>query len=108
LCLFSYFLGPLTLLSSFQSEMAFVIVAQVASAITLVPLFILGIALVYVAKPWRLANLLWLPFIYAYWSLQTFLASCAFLQIVFRWPKKWKKTVKTGVVINRNFKETMI
>jgi len=105
LCLVSYFFGPLAFLSSFQSEIVLVIVTQVTLAITLVPLFILGLALMYVAKPWRVANLLWLPFIYAYWSLQTLLASFAFLQIVFRQPKKWTKTVKTGTATNRDFKE---
>jgi len=105
LCLLSYFLGPLAFLSSFQSEVVFVIATQVALAITLVPLFILGLALMYVAKPWRTANLLWLPFIYAYWSLQTLLASFAFLQIVFRQPKKWTKTMKTGTAANRDFRE---
>jgi len=105
LCLVSYFLGPLTFLSSFQSERVFVIITQVTSAITLVPLFIIGMALMYVAKPWRVANLLWLPFIYAYWSLQTILASFAFLQIVLRRPKKWTKTVKTGTAANRDFIE---
>jgi len=105
LCLVSYFLGPLAFFSSFQSEMVFVILTQVTLAITLVPLFILGAALIYVARPWRVANLLWLPFIYAYWSLQTLLASFAFLQIVFRRPKKWTKTVKTGAAANRDFKE---
>lgn len=105
LCLVSYFLGPLTFLSSFQSEIIFLIVTQVTLAITLVPLFILGIALMYVARPWRVANLLWLPFIYAYWSLQTLLASYAFLQIVLRRPKEWTKTVKTGTAANRNFRE---
>jgi len=105
LCLLSYFFGPLAFFSSFQSEIVFVIVTQITLAITLVPLFILGMALMYVAKPWRVANLFWLPFIYAYWSLQTLLASFAFLQIVFRLPKKWTKTVKTGTATNRDFKE---
>jgi len=105
LVLLSYFLGPFTFLSPFRSEMFFVIVTQVTSVITLVPLFVLGIALVYVARPWRVSNLLWLPFIYAYWSLQTLLASHAFLQIVFRRPKKWTKTVKTGTAANRDFTE---
>jgi len=105
LCLLSYFFGPLAFLSSFQSEMIFVIVTQATLAITLVPLFILGLALMYVARPWRTANLLWLPFIYAYWSLQTLLASFAFLQIVFKRPKKWTRTVKTGAAANRDFRE---
>jgi len=107
LCLLSYFLGPLTFFSSFQSEKGFVIVIQVTSAISLVPLFIIGIALMYVAKPWKVANLFWLPFIYAYWSLQTLLASYAFLQIVFKRPKKWTKTLKTGKTASHDFKETV-
>lgn len=68
--------------------------------VTMVPLFLIGLALVYVTRPRRAANLLWLPFIYAYWMIQNALAFYAFLQILFRRPKKWTKTMKNGVTCN--------
>jgi hypothetical protein len=54
--------------------------------------------LVYVTKPRKMANLLWLPFIYFYWSLQAFIALYAVLLILFRRPRQWLKSEKTGAV----------
>ena len=59
-------------------------------------LILVGFGLVYVSKPRSFKSLLWLPFIYLYWMLQTFIAAYALYQIVFRRPKSWIKTVKTG------------
>jgi len=79
--------------------------AQTTMLLTLATLLTAGLALVYVTKPRRVANLLWLPFIYVYWTLQTFVASYALVQIVFRRPRNWKKTVRTGVVTNHALAE---
>jgi len=81
------------------------VLAPVTMLLTLITLLSAGLALVYVTKPRRVANLLWLPFIYVYWTLQTFVASYALLQIVFRRPRKWKKTLRTGVVTNHALAE---
>ena len=81
------------------------VLAQATMLLTLITLLTAGLALIYVTKPRRLANLLWLPFIYVYWTLQTFVASYALLQIVFRRPRKWKKTMRTGVVTNHALAE---
>jgi cellulose synthase/poly-beta-1,6-N-acetylglucosamine synthase-like glycosyltransferase len=81
------------------------VLAPATMLLTLVTLLSAGLALIYVTKPRRVANLLWLPFIYAYWTLQTFVASYALLQIVFRRPRKWNKTVRTGVVTNHAYAE---
>jgi cellulose synthase/poly-beta-1,6-N-acetylglucosamine synthase-like glycosyltransferase len=62
-----------------------------------------GLALIYISKPRNVKNLLWLPFIYAYWSVQTFLAFYAAFQIVLRRPRRWLKTEKKGVVANPEF-----
>jgi len=105
LCLLSYFMLLQTLLVPVQQNFVFVTVNQITFLITMIPLFLIGVALIYVTKPRRTANLLWLPFIYTYWVLQNFLALYAFLQIVFRRPRKWTKTVKNGVVCSRGFKE---
>ncbi len=56
-----------------------------------------GTALIFVSKPKRASNLLWLPFVFAYWGLQAFIALYAALLIVLRRPKKWVRTEKTAV-----------
>ena len=78
----------------------FMVLARATMLLTLVTLLTAGLALIYVTRPRRVANLFWLPFIYVYWTLQTFVASYALMQIVFRRPGKWKKTMRTGVVTN--------
>jgi cellulose synthase/poly-beta-1,6-N-acetylglucosamine synthase-like glycosyltransferase len=83
----------------------FMFLAQTTMLLTLITLLTAGLALIYVTKPRRIANLLWLPFIYVYWTLQTFVASYALMQIVFRRPRKWKKTTRTGVVTNHSLAE---
>jgi len=107
LCLLSYFMLLQTLLVPVQQNFVFVTVNQLIFLTTLTPLFLIGVALIYVTKPRRAANLFWLPFIYAYWILQNVLAFYAFLQIVLRRPKKWTKTVKNGMTCSRDSKETL-
>lgn len=65
---------------------------------TSVTLTVCGTALAYISKPRKLSNILWLPFIYFYWSLQALIAFYAVLLIATRRPQKWIKTEKTGVV----------
>ena len=107
LCLLSYLMLLQTFLVPVQQNFVFVNVNQVIFLITMIPLFLIGVALIYVTKPRRAANLFWLPFIYAYWILQNVLAFYAFLQIVFRRPKKWTKTVKNGITCSRGSKEIL-
>ena len=61
-------------------------------------MFALGLALVYSSKPRKVSNVLWLPFIYFYWSLQAFVALYAVLLILLRRPRRWVKTEKKGTV----------
>jgi cellulose synthase/poly-beta-1,6-N-acetylglucosamine synthase-like glycosyltransferase len=102
--LIPFLIGYLIALHAFfvpvKSDPVFTIMTRVTTLLTTVTLLLEGIALIYVTKPRKITNLLWLPFIYAYWSLQTFIAAYAFIQIVFKRPKKWKKTIKTGAVTN--------
>jgi len=105
LCLLSYFMLLQIFLVPVQQNFVFITVNQITFLITMVPLALIGVALIYVTRPRRAANLLWMPFIYAYWILQNFLALYAFLQIVFRRPRKWTKTVKSGITCSRDFKE---
>ena len=97
-----YFIGYLIALYAFlipvEPDPVFTVMTQVTLLFTTATLLIVGIALIYATKPRRMRNLLWLPFIYAYWSLQTFIASYALIQIVLKRPRRWKKTIKTGVV----------
>ncbi len=62
-----------------------------------------GAALIFISKPKRASNVLWLPFVFAYWGLQAFVALYAALLILFRRPRKWVKTEKTGNVADLAF-----
>ncbi len=87
LAMFSYFI-PVSIDS--------LLITIISSSLVTLTLVLVGMGLVYVSKPHKLRNLLWLPFIYLYWMLQTFIASYALFQIVFRRPRQWIKTTKTG------------
>jgi hypothetical protein len=66
-------------------------------------IFLTGFALIYVSKPKRMKNLLWLPFVFGYWCTQSFVAAYAALLILFHRPRKWTKTEKSGVVASPEF-----
>lgn len=74
------------------------VIANVASLLTVILLLTTGIVLVYVTNLQKRTNLRWLPFIYLYWIMETFIATYALTQIVLKRPRKWEKTVKTGVI----------
>ena len=67
--------------------------ATITSALTLL---FCGLAMVYVTKPRRKQNILWLPFVYIYFSIQAIIALYAALLILLRRPSKWTKTEKKG------------
>jgi len=67
---------------------------------TTLTMLMCGLALIYVSKPRKVSSLLWLPFVYFYWSSQAFIASYAILLILLRRPRKWTKTNRTGLVTN--------
>lgn len=91
---FLAFLVPVPLGSLLQFVMQ-------SSAVTTTLLVVLcGLTLIWLSKPRRLRNLLWLPFVYGYWCLQAFIALYAALLILLRRPKKWLKTSKTGFISN--------
>jgi len=68
-------------------------------------MFACGLALLYSSKPRKASDLLWVPFIYAYWSAQAFIALYAMLLIMLRRPHKWLKTDKKGTITLRGFVE---
>jgi cellulose synthase/poly-beta-1,6-N-acetylglucosamine synthase-like glycosyltransferase len=65
---------------------------------TTLTVLVCGFALIYVTKPRKTRNVLWLPFVYLYWSFQAFIALYAVLLIIFRRPKRWSKTDRTGMI----------
>ena len=73
-------------------------VVQFATLTTTLTMLICGIALIYVSKPRKFRSILWLPFVYFYWSFQAFIALYAMMLIVLRRPRVWAKTDKQGVV----------
>jgi cellulose synthase/poly-beta-1,6-N-acetylglucosamine synthase-like glycosyltransferase len=73
-------------------------VVQFGMITTSLTLLMCGFALIYVSKPLKVRSLLWLPFIYCYWSLQAFIALYAMLLIVLRRPRRWTKTDKQGTL----------
>jgi cellulose synthase/poly-beta-1,6-N-acetylglucosamine synthase-like glycosyltransferase len=102
-CIALYLFTAYSIFTPFQQGEAFHFLANTTTAFTAVLLALAGAALTYAAKPRKISNLLWLPFIYAYWTLQNFVAFYAFMQIVFRRPKRWVKTVKTGAATETRF-----
>ena len=83
--------------SSFWSlDVAWRLVVQFGMLTTSLTMLMCGLALIYVSKPRKVRSILWLPFVYCYWSLQAFIALYAMLLIVLRRPKKWTKTDKQG------------
>ena len=59
-------------------------------------LVLCGASLIFVSRPFRLRNLFWLPFVFGYWCVQSFIAMYAALLIAFRRPGRWVKTDKSG------------
>lgn len=99
------FLGYLMVIYAFLVRNAFLMfMAQVASLFSLIPSFVFGIVLIYVTRPRKMRNLLWLPLIYAYWGLHSLITLYALIQIVLRRPRRWVKTTKKGVVTIHGFR----
>jgi len=92
----SYLLGPLVF-ASLDGSVVWLLTFGGWAALTTT--FAAGaVGLLSVARPKRKRDVLWLPFIYAYWSFQVLLATCALLKIVFGAPREWKRTPRTGTI----------
>ncbi|MCK4424284.1 glycosyltransferase family 2 protein [Candidatus Bathyarchaeota archaeon] len=96
LCVVTYFMAAWSFM--LPPDLILTLITRFTSLLTLAILAFAGIALVCVDKPFRLSSLIWLPFIYAYWGFQSFIAMYALLQILFRRPLKWSKTRRSGIV----------
>jgi cellulose synthase/poly-beta-1,6-N-acetylglucosamine synthase-like glycosyltransferase len=96
LCVLNYF-APLWAFS-LPSTSFTLLIAQFTCVSTVFFLGVIGVALAFLSKPLRLRNVLWLPFIYAYWGFQSFIAMFALFEIVLRRKKRWRKTEHSGAV----------
>lgn len=98
LCLLSYLVAIYTFVIPTQLSSFSMIMPQVVLLLTLTLLLIVGLALIYARaiKPRRISNLLWLPFIYAFWNIENCISLYALIQIVLKKPRRWRKTTKTG------------
>jgi cellulose synthase/poly-beta-1,6-N-acetylglucosamine synthase-like glycosyltransferase len=70
---------------------------------TTITVLIAGLALIFVSRPKRVSNLLWLPFVFGYWCIQGFVALYAAFLIVLRRPRNWVKTEKNGFIADEAF-----
>ncbi|MBN1245760.1 glycosyltransferase family 2 protein [Candidatus Bathyarchaeota archaeon] len=99
LCVVNYF-APFWAFSV-PSTLVTTVIAQFTCVFTLFILGLVGVALACMAKPFRLRNVLWLPFIYVYWGFQSFIAMYALLEIALRRKRRWRKTEHSGQVTGR-------
>lgn len=106
LCVLNYFMVAWSF--SVPSGQLLVWAMQVTSVGMLFTLALVGFSLVVVSKPLRITNLLWLPFIYVYWTLQSFIALNAVFLIVFRRPSNWSKTARSGVVTSEQAQKILL
>ena len=96
LCVVNYF-APLWAFSA-PSIFVFSMIVQFTSLFTLLLLAVVGVSLVCLSGPFRLRNVLWLPFIYAYWGFQSFIALFALFEVATRRKLLWRKTEHSGKV----------
>jgi len=74
------------------------VLATSAAGLTIVTLFLCGLALVWQIRPHRLRNVVWIPVVFSFWFLQTIIALRALVFTVLRGNRSWVKTEKSGVV----------
>jgi cellulose synthase/poly-beta-1,6-N-acetylglucosamine synthase-like glycosyltransferase len=101
LSLLSYVASFLTFLEPFSFGVLWNLLMQASALTATLTLFLCGFALIWASKPRKPTSVLWLPFIYFYWTFQSFVASYAVGLILLRRPRKWIKTEKSGAVANQ-------
>ncbi len=98
LCFFGLAMAIYGFLTPVESDIVSVVIMPVVSSLAVVLLLITGTTLVYVMKQREKTDLRWLPLIYAYWIIEAFIATYAFVQIILGRPRTWTKTEKAGAV----------
>jgi cellulose synthase/poly-beta-1,6-N-acetylglucosamine synthase-like glycosyltransferase len=101
--LMTYFASFYIVFMPFSLSIVLEFLTQFTAIIATLTILVCGLALIYSSKPRKVTSLLWLPFIYFYWSLQAFLAFYAFMLILFHRPSRWLKTEKRGVIKTKSF-----
>ena len=100
---FNYFMAGWTF--TLSTDQFLVGIMYTTSVLTLLFLALAGLSLVFVSRPLKLVNLIWLPLIYMYWGLQSFIALNAVFLIAFRRPSRWNKTQRSGKVTSEDAKK---
>ena len=105
--LLNYILCPLVFEGASDLALAVTLLGWIGFTITI---FGVSLALIYAAKPLRLKDVLWLPFLFAYWFLQVFVAAHAFASVLLQRPRVWRRTPKTGNVSSKscNYRNTVL
>ncbi len=70
--------------------------ASVGSMLTVGIFCFLGAVWVYQARPLKVKDIVLIPAIYLYWVLLSGVAFLTFMSFLFRRPRKWERTQKTG------------
>ena len=99
----SYWVASWAVFSNAQFGLVLRMFSVFSAVCTTVLIVLCGLAMIYVSKPRKARSMLWLPFVFGYWSLESFLAVYAVLLIVFRRPRRWVRTEKSGVVASSEF-----
>jgi cellulose synthase/poly-beta-1,6-N-acetylglucosamine synthase-like glycosyltransferase len=99
----SYWFASWAVFSALQLDLVLRVFTVFSTVCTSVLIVLAGLAMIYVSKPRRVKSLLWLPFVFGYWVLETFLTCYAVLLIVLRRPRRWVRTEKSGVVASPDF-----
>jgi cellulose synthase/poly-beta-1,6-N-acetylglucosamine synthase-like glycosyltransferase len=83
------------------------VLATSATVLTMVTLLTCGIALVWHLRPHRLRNVVWIPAVFSFWFMQTFIAFYALVLTVLRRNRCWVKTEKSGKVSPQTLPEVL-
>ncbi|MGE5637877.1 MAG: glycosyltransferase [Chloroflexota bacterium] len=101
--MFSYWFASWAVLSAMQFDFLLRLFNLFSTACTSLLIVLCGLTLIWVTKPRNSRSLLWVPFVFGYWCLDSFLALYAVLLIVFRRPANWVKTEKSGTIASPEF-----
>ena len=101
------YLGILFNFLALPSNVWWSVLIWLAMLTTALSLMVCGFALIVATKPRKARSLLWLPFIYFYWSFQSFVALYALILIFLKRPRQWTKTDRTGDVTQSTLRSTI-
>jgi len=101
------YLGVLLNFIASPLNMWWSILISLAMLTTALSLMACGFALIMATKPRKVKSLLWLPFIYLYWSFQSLIALYALILILLKRPRQWAKTDKMGDASGPAFHSTI-